>query len=122
MQYYGIDLVSNNDEDSDDKVSDQVFEDLQVQITSNQQTMVQHDAINVPDFPSPFNSHAAYSLFEHALAQVQAEEIIPVGYGVSAEEIELMDYPTNETLKAGCRGRREMQIVLSIEIWYPRAV
>lgn len=53
MQYYGIDLVSNNDEDSDDKVSDQVFEDLQVQITSNQQTMVQHDAINVPDFPSP---------------------------------------------------------------------
>ena len=61
-------------------------------------------------------------LFKDTLEQVIHNDIIPEGYGVTPGELDETGYPIDEILRGGRRGRKEMQITLSIEVWLPRAI
>ena len=132
QQHYGVDTDDEDentddeetDEDSDQSTDDetdtQQLENLQDQFEGNE-IAAAHEAVPVPINTLPFNSDNTFQLFQHILEQLQNEAILPHGYGVSLQEVQTEGYPTQEIIRSGRRGRKELQITLPIEIWLPRA-
>ena len=81
-----------------------------------------HEAVPVPDNTLPFASENAFQLFQQTLQQLQNQEIVPHGYGVSPEEVQSERCPTEEIIQSGRRGRKETHIILPVMVWLPRAI
>ena len=130
QQYYGVEdsntLSKGTHEDTDDSDTDnetesQSLNDIQGHFEGNE-IAAAHDAVPVPTNMSPFDSEHAFEIFQYTLQQIQDEEVIPQGYGVTPQEIQQEGYPTQEILQGGRRGRKEMHITLPREVWLPRAI
>jgi hypothetical protein len=92
-------------------VKDKISEDLMGH--------VHHDAVAVPQDKAPFESPQSVGIFQEALTGVLDSEVVPAGYGLREEEWGNGIYPTSELIKV---ARKEVEISLPFEIWYPRAV
>ena len=125
QQYYGVeadDIESddNGDDDSEVEAELQGWDELQEEFEGNE-IAATHEPVPVPANTSPFNENS-FDIFTQALQQMRDEEIIPFGLGVSQNKIGEEEYPTEEILRGGRRGRKEMRITLSVEVWLPRAI
>ena len=82
---------------------------LEEAINQETQGEIRHEPIPTPDNNCPFDN----------------EELIlftqPPGYGLHPEEWGDLGYPAFGTIRAGRRGRKELQIALPDYIWRPRA-
>ncbi|KAJ7185054.1 hypothetical protein C8R46DRAFT_1300877 [Mycena filopes] len=92
---------------------------LQRYANANQDRHVRHDTIEVTANKFPFNSEAAELLFSSSLKEARESGIIPVGLGVAEEEWEGGIYTEAELVKV---GRKEVEVALPFQIWWPRAV
>ncbi|KAJ7727446.1 hypothetical protein DFH07DRAFT_719784, partial [Mycena maculata] len=94
-------------------------DDLDEAIAGDQDRHVRHEAIDVVEDECPFESDEARQIFTAALEEVKAAEIIPNHFGVAEDEWEEPFYGETENVKI---GRKEVEIVLHFEVWWPRAV
>ena len=76
----------------------------------------------VPDSAAPFDNFEVLQMFNEVLRQVELEDIMPAGYGITPDELALTGYPHEEVIKGGRQGRKEMRITLSVDLWLPRAI
>ena len=81
---------------------------------------VLHESIDVPDDRCPFDE-GPRNVFLAFLREIQAQHIIPEGYGVTEQEWAHGFYPNQEAINIG-RGQKETDIVLPFDVWWPRAV
>ncbi|KAJ7728403.1 hypothetical protein B0H14DRAFT_2410054, partial [Mycena olivaceomarginata] len=88
-------------------------------IAGDQDRHIRHEAIDVAESKFPFRSNEAGVVFRSALAEVKYESIIPCNFGVAEAEWEGNFYGETETVKV---GRKEVEIRLPFETWWPRAV
>ncbi|KAJ6491342.1 hypothetical protein C8R47DRAFT_1176898 [Mycena vitilis] len=93
--------------------------DIDVAIAGDQDHHIRHEAIQVAETECPFSSAEATAIFLGALTEVQSADIIPCNFGVAEVEWESQFYPQSETVKV---GRKEVEITLPFDIWWPRAV
>ncbi|KAJ7722312.1 hypothetical protein B0H16DRAFT_1334770, partial [Mycena metata] len=98
---------------------DTFSEDLDASIADDLRRQVHHEPVDVPKHLSPFLTAETEQIFSQALGMVQAEETVPVGFGVAESEWEHGVYSEVEVLKV---GRKESDIHLPFPIWWPRAV
>ena len=97
----------------------EISEDLDQAIAGDQDRHIRHEAIEVVDNQFPFNSVEGGDIFTGAFNEVRAEGIIPEQMGVAETEWEDGVYGEIELVKV---GRKEAEVVLPFEIWWPRAV
>ena len=85
-----------------------------------------HEAVQVPKHQPPFEGHAnedvLQAALERAIVELDAEDIIPLGYGMRPEEWGSEGYPTVECIQVGRRGRKEYYVSLTDKLWRPRAI
>ncbi|KAJ6498199.1 hypothetical protein DFH09DRAFT_945531, partial [Mycena vulgaris] len=93
--------------------------DIDLAIAGDQDHHIRHEAIDVVENECPFASVEAMTLFSAVFQEAQSAGIIPNHLGVAEDEWEGRFYGETETVKI---GRKEVQITLPFEIWYPRAV
>lgn len=74
-----------------------------------------HEAVEVPDSPSPFGTEARNQQFEHALATILAEE------GLPSDVDERWIWDPVEELKIG-RGTKLTRLELPEEVWKLRVI
>ena len=126
QHFHGIENNPDVDEsDSGSETSDdinlQIFNGIQEQFEGNK-IAATHEAVDVPNNLSPFGLDESLELFREVLTQTQLEDIVPFGYGVTPDELETSGYPLQEILRGGRRGRKEKCVLLSVEVWLPRAI
>lgn len=115
-EYYGTDRQPPHER------ADPIVEDLLSKIYSGQDPQTRHEGVEVMQGCCPFRSQAAEDDFYKVLGNVIQARVIPAGYGLLLPEWEDGIYPATETLKIGVRSRKEIEIELSDNIWYDRAV
>ena len=95
--------------------------DLDQQVRSDVLGDVHHDAVLVPDSKSPFPSQEAEQVFTESFQQIEGSpsSTIPAGFFLRQSELGGSAYPTAESIRV---ARKEVDIPLPFEIWYPRAV
>lgn len=96
-----------------------ITDDLDLAIAGDQGHNIRHEAIDVVEDECPFSSQEANTIFSAALQEVQFAGIIPENLGVAEVDWEDRFYGETETVKI---GRKDVEIVLPFEIWWPRAV
>ncbi|KAJ7476048.1 hypothetical protein FB451DRAFT_1463400, partial [Mycena latifolia] len=94
-------------------------DDIDIAIAGDQDHNICHEAIEVVENECPFASQEAATIFSGALQEVQSAGIIPENFGVAEGDWEQPYYGESETVKV---GRKEVEIALPFEIWWPRAV
>ncbi|KAJ6552956.1 hypothetical protein B0H19DRAFT_949303, partial [Mycena capillaripes] len=94
-------------------------DDLDSAIAEDQDRHIRHEAIDVVESKFPFQSNEAGVVFRSALTEVKSESIIPHNFGVLESEWEGNFYGETESVKV---GRKEAEIRLPFENWWPRAV
>jgi len=122
-QYFGVDGVplycqhsgAGNSDDED------YFDNLDNQITADQQSHIFHDPINVPDHATLFLSTQTENIFFLALKEITDTGIVPSGFWVAMNEWDGGDYPKVEQLKSGHRGKHT-DIALPFGVWWLNAV
>lgn len=88
-------------------------------IAGDQDHNIRHEAIAVLENECPFDSEDATAIFCQALQDVKSAEIVPQHFGVAEIEWDGPFYGQTETVKV---GRKDVEIVLPFQIWWPRAV
>ncbi|ESK84132.1 hypothetical protein Moror_17034 [Moniliophthora roreri MCA 2997] len=79
------------------------------------------ECVHVPRYPGPFhNNKNQLLLFKQALAQLQANRVIPNGYGMQPEEWEDNKYPSYEVLQSG-KGIQKLRVDLPDYVWQLKA-
>ncbi|KAJ7772045.1 hypothetical protein DFH07DRAFT_953328 [Mycena maculata] len=76
-------------------------DDIDVAIAGDQSHHIRHEAVAVAKAECPFQSDDALDIFDRALKEVKAAEIIPENLGVSTVEWDEAGYPEIEIVKAG---------------------
>ncbi|KAF8588119.1 hypothetical protein K439DRAFT_1613864 [Ramaria rubella] len=111
--------MTNCEEDDDLDI----YQDLEAQVGADLKGNIKHKAVKTPRHKNPFEDLRinAELLFEQALKSANTNNIIPLDYGLLADEWEENEYPTYEPLKCGCK-RKELIVELPTEVWYPHAV
>ncbi|KAJ3505025.1 hypothetical protein NMY22_g17726 [Coprinellus aureogranulatus] len=94
---------------------------LDERIRSDIARNVHHDAVSAPDIGCPFPSSEAEQAFETSWRHIEATAAspIPSGFLLRQDELAGSVYPTAETIRV---ARKDTDIPLPFEIWYPRAV
>ncbi|KAJ7138666.1 hypothetical protein C8R46DRAFT_1271677, partial [Mycena filopes] len=95
------------------------LDDVDAAIAGDQHHNIRHDAIDVVENKCPFSSEDAVAMFSLAVDQVSSAGIIPKHLGVAETEWEERFYGETEVVKI---GRKEVEIQLPFQIWWPRAV
>ncbi|KAJ7886279.1 hypothetical protein B0H13DRAFT_1628024 [Mycena leptocephala] len=95
------------------------LDDLDLAIAGDQDHHIRHAAIDVVENQCPFNSKDATAIFCQALEDVKSAGIISKHFGVAEAEWEEPFYGETENVKV---GRKDVEIVLPFEVWYPHAV
>lgn len=80
----------------------------------DQQHNVCHTPVDVPTHACPFPEQE--DIFFKGLAQVEAEDILPEGFGSRPEEWDDVGYPSLKTLKTGKR-QKNLTVSLPDHIW-----
>jgi hypothetical protein len=102
-------------EDADD------WEDVQDQLAEDIEANFNHLPIDVPKHSAPFHTQLAADIFTGALNELQVNQIIPIGFGMTPAEWGNEGYPSYEIIRTGRRARKELRINLPDFIWRPRA-
>ena len=98
------------------------LDDLIVQMGLAQDGSVRHEPVACDPAPSPFPTKAIANVFVEHIQYLAAEDIVPVGYGLTEEEVGASGYPTVQRFRVGRRGGRWEEQELPLEVWYPLAV
>jgi hypothetical protein len=93
--------------------------DARQQISADISKHIHHEAVPTPNGHHPFASEDAVQVFDQALKHVLQTGEVPSNFFLREHEWEQMSYPTVETIKV---GRKDVDISLPFEVWYPRAV
>lgn len=94
-------------------------EDMQERIAADITQHIHHDAVPVPDVESPFTSQNMEDTFNQALDGALQSGVIPSGFSLLPGEWAGAAYPASERIKV---ARKDVDIPLPFEVWYPRAV
>jgi hypothetical protein len=94
--------------------------DIAEQIAEDQDGNVRHDAIPVPRHESPFDSDQTEAVFFDMLNRAHTEGLVPIGYGVTANEME-GGWEQFEMIQTGRRRRNGFSVDIPEDLWLPRA-
>jgi hypothetical protein len=97
------------------------WEDIQGQLAEDIEHNFHHSPVDVPKHSAPFRTQVAVDVFNGSLEELQAKQIIPAGFGITAVEWGNEGYPSYEVIRTGRRGRKELRIDLPDFVWRPRA-
>jgi hypothetical protein len=103
------------DEDADD------WEDVQDKLAEDIEHNFNHLPIDVPKHSAPFHTQLAADIFTGALNKLQANQNIPIGFGMTLAEWGNEGYPSYEIIRTGRWGWKELCIDLPDFIWELRA-
>jgi hypothetical protein len=103
------------DEDGDD------WEDIQDQLAEDIEHNFHHLPVDVPKHSVPFLTQMATDVFTGSLEELQSQQLVPVGFGMTLDEWGDDGYPSYEIIRTGRRGHKELRIDLPDFIWRPRA-
>ncbi|KAJ8580247.1 hypothetical protein M405DRAFT_753501 [Rhizopogon salebrosus TDB-379] len=103
--------------DEDDEDTPDIIE----AINDQQRCHVRHEAIKVPSQRDPFGDDETQEQFFAVLAEVVSKCITPAHCRLTPDEWEGDGYPIFETIHAGRRGSKELQVSLAEPIWFHRA-
>lgn len=95
--------------------------DVEDDIAADVGRNVRHEPIQVANHASPFATDQETVHFLTLLDTLDAEDYLPLEYGLAPQEWEGGRYPEAENIRMGTRGDG-MTIPLPLELWYPRAV
>ena len=116
------DTSSDADGSSDEElILNGVAREIQQDVAYDQQRNVRHKPIKVARHASPFDTSEEEELFFDLLREAQEHGYVPAGFGVTAAEWESAEYPDEESICIGARGKL-MSVPLPRTIWLPRAV
>lgn len=96
------------------------WSDIDELIADDQARDVRHAAVEVPEHYSPFDAETE-AIFFQTLEELEANEYIPDGYGLTPEELGDEGYPTCESIHLG-RGGKKISVILPVDMWWPRAL
>lgn len=111
------------EEDSNKSTSESEasYQDIAQGIAEDQEANIRHPPVEVPCSSSPFaDDNEIENLFGHLVDELGVDEGLPIGYGVTDEELGEDGYETHEPLRIGKRGLKRMVIALPEQIWRPR--
>jgi hypothetical protein len=103
------------DEDGDD------WKDIQDQLAEDIEHNFHHSPVDVSKHSVPFLTQMAADVFTGSLEELQSQQLVPVGFGMTSDEWGDEGYPSYEIIRTGRRGRKELRIDLPDFIWRPRA-
>ncbi|KAG1854302.1 hypothetical protein C8R48DRAFT_599092, partial [Suillus tomentosus] len=107
--------------DEEDDVDEQ-SPDIIESVNDQQRQHVHHEAIRVPSHNNTFGTdEETQEQFFAVLAEVVAKRITPAHCQLTPDEWEGNQYPAFETIRAGRRGVKELQVSLAEPIWFHRA-
>ncbi|KAG1792109.1 hypothetical protein EV424DRAFT_1336749, partial [Suillus variegatus] len=107
-----------DEEDDVDEQSPGIIES----INDQQRQHIHHEAIRVPSHNSAFGTdEKTQNQFFAVLAEVVAKRITPAHCRLTPDEWEGDQYPAFETIRAGRRGVKELQVSLAEPIWFHQA-
>jgi len=107
-----------DEEDDADEESPTIVES----INDQQRQHIHHEAISVPSHRNSFGTNdETREQFFVVLAEVVAKQITPPHCRLTPDEWEGEEYPIFETICAGRRGSKELQVSLAEPIWFHRA-
>lgn len=112
---------SNESEATEEEQDRDRLSEVIAQISNSQETNVRHDPIPVPKHSSPFKTEQDLNAYLRSFQDYVACKKLPTGYGLRRSEWGQDGYPAFENIPLGRRGRKELCISLSDEIWRPRA-
>jgi hypothetical protein len=118
------DLDSDDEIDLDGEVMDEDgddWEDIQDQLAEDIEHNFHHSPVDVPKHSVPFLTQMAADVFTGSLEELQSQQLVPVGFGMTSDEWGDEGYPSYEIIRTGRRGRKELRIDLPDFIWRPRA-
>jgi len=93
---------------------------LESHVRIDQGQHVLHEAVEVPQQPSPFSSIEDEEDFFHGLEMIINADIVPEGYGALVGEIDGDDTEMIETVWIGCRRTKSFTVSLEHPIWAAR--
>ncbi|KAJ6476126.1 hypothetical protein C8R45DRAFT_834301 [Mycena sanguinolenta] len=96
-------------------------EDLAELVEEAQAENFHHQPVPVPKHANPFPDDETTQLFHDTRAAADEIDFLPEGYGLLPDEWEDGVYPSDEILKSGHRGGKELRVALPDSIWRPRA-
>ncbi|KAG2061312.1 hypothetical protein BDR06DRAFT_870206, partial [Suillus hirtellus] len=105
--------------DKEDDVNEQL-PDIIESVNDQQWQHVHHEAIKVPSHNNTFGTDEETQFFA-VLAEVVAKRITPAHCQLKPDEWEGNQYPAFETIRAGRRGMKKLQVSLAEPIWFHRA-
>lgn len=98
------------------------LDDLLLQMNQAQDGSVRHEPVACDPVGSPFPSQDILQVFVDLHRHLVDENIVPVGYRLTEEELGAAGYPATQSFPVGRRGGREEEQELPVEVWYPMAV
>lgn len=132
-QYYGVEVLPRHhhpgqtgaghpDEDDDAvTIDNEELEYTEHLIGDDLEESIRHDTIPVPPKTCPF-SPTSLDVFLATLSEVQEQGIVPDGYGLKTEEWEETFYPLSETIMFGVGGKKKLNVILSVDLWWQGAL
>lgn len=112
-----------NDDDTDADLPPEeaaILAFVRSQLQTEQERHVRHPPIKVPPNACPFEQ-GDLEVFQTSMAEALEDHFVPAGYGVLDDEWEGNAYSELEPL-VGQKQRSTIEIQLTHEVWYPRAV
>nr|GAT42662.1 predicted protein [Mycena chlorophos] len=90
-------------------------------IAESQRDEFNHKPVSVPKHSCPFDQDLDFQRFVQAIEQSTRKDLLPVGYGIRAEEWEDGIYAPYYIIKSGRKGSKRLRVDLPDEIWRPRS-
>ena len=105
---------------NEEDISGENWADLGKRIAADQSANLHHEPVEVLEHTDPFTNDGHRQAFHTALSTVREWGLLPVGYGLYNEELDMDSYPAYEIIKSGRRAK-ELQVALPHFQWRPRA-
>jgi hypothetical protein len=112
--------TASDGSDTESDIGEPEQNPLHEAISSHVSANVKHKAVKCPWHHCPFADLTHVAMFGEALRDVQANGLIPDGYGLNMSSWDGGEYPTSEPVRFG--QTKEVLVELLLGIWLPRAI
>lgn len=96
------------------------WEDIEEKIADGIAENFHDEPVPVPPNSVPFQGDEGLNLYRQGLQYLRDQNILPTGFGITEDELEEEGYPALGFIPGRRRGH-QLQVLLPIGIWKPRA-
>jgi hypothetical protein len=110
------------DEDNATGLEGNSLEDLMNMVGGEDEDEFNEEVVEAPKHNDPFQNDQTHHLFEVALARLDENGRVPLGYGIHHSEWDDNGYPAVGTKRSGQKGGKRLEVALPDSVWRPRSV